>query len=202
MSSQTDIYERLVLQRSSFIIIAFTLLFAFTLSTPARICHATTSSNLEYKLKAAFIYNFIKFTKWPKTTHQESNNNPLIVCIAGKNPFGTALEPLAQKKVSGRQIIISRATISDDMQKPCTCQVLFLATAPATDNFIEAVKHLGILTISDEVGFAQQGGCIELRKQKGKIRFIINRSAIKQQGLILGYQVYDLALEVIDEHQD
>ena len=88
------------------------------------------------------------------------------------------------------------------MQQPCTCQVLFLATTPDTVKFIEAVKQQGILTISDEVDFAQQGGCIELRKQKGKIRFIINRSAIKQQGLVLSYQVYDLALEVIDEHQD
>lgn len=190
------------MKRLSITVLSFALMFAFMLSHTLGKCHAADSNNLEYKLKAAFIYNFIKFTKWPKTTKCNSKDNPLVLCVAGTNPFGNALDPLAHKKVADRQIVLVHAPIVDDLQHLCNCHVVFVAATPSSALFIQALEQQQVLTISDEAGFCKHGGCIELREQNGKIRFIINRLALKQQGLELGYQVYDLALEVIDEQDD
>lgn len=187
----------LLLKHLRLSIISCLVIFTLILGSAPCFCHAADVNNLEYKLKAAFIYNFIKFTKWPKTTQKQADNNRLVLCVAGKNPFGTALDPLAGKKIAGRQIVLAQASGADNFQNLHDCHVVFIAAEPTSTQFIRALKGRHVLTISDEIGFAEHGGCIELREQNGKIRFIINRTALKQQGLELSYQVYGLALEVI-----
>lgn len=190
------------MKRLRLTLISFALLLISMLSLPISVCSADTTISLEYKLKAAFIYNFIKFTKWPEPAETTSDNNPLIVCVAGENPFGDALEPLSHKKVAGRQIVLADAPRAVDLKNVEDCHVVFVAESAASTQFIQALSQQQTLTISDEVGFARRGGCIELREHNGKIRFIINRTTLEQQGLELSYQVYALALEVIDAQQD
>lgn len=174
----------------------------FTHCIPARICYASSNTNLEYKLKAAFIYNFIKFTQWPNTFHEKTSDNPLVICVAGQNRFDGAFEPLAQKKVASHKIMISYSSQVEDLLAIENCHVMFVDSGPHMSSFIDAVACNEILTIGDSMGFAEQGGCIELREHNGKMRFIINRSAVKRQGLHLSYQVYDLALEVVGDNHD
>ncbi|MCK4502410.1 MAG: YfiR family protein [Desulfuromonadales bacterium] len=157
--------------------------------------------NREYSLKAAFIYNFIKFTRWPAA---DTADKPLLLSVAGTNPFGDALLPLTQKQVSGRSIVLTKAIADSDWHDAALhppSHILFVAFQDPElfSPVIAAVAGKPILTISDAKGFARRGGCIELRQQQGKIRFILNRQAIQQQGLELSYKVYDLALEIVGE---
>ena len=46
----------------------------------------------EPALKAAFLYNFPKFVQWPIETFQ-SAAEPLVICVAGQDPFGRSLSP-------------------------------------------------------------------------------------------------------------
>lgn len=73
---------------------------------------------IEYELKAAFIYNFMRFIEWPpekQLTHrlhqQQTNPNadettppPMVIGIVGSNPFGDAFEPVLSKKIDDRTI--------------------------------------------------------------------------------------------------
>lgn len=192
-------YKGLSLKRISHTIISLALLLNFILIPSLGLCHGSRTTDLEYKLKAAFLYNFIKFTKWPHDLQNESNAEPLIVCVAGSDPFGHTLEPLAQKKVTGRSIMLEYTPVVGDLKRLGACNVVFVAAQQESAIFLRELEKKPVLTISDEVGFCNQGGCIELREQDGKIRFIVNRSALKRQGLELSYQVYDLALEVIGD---
>lgn len=157
------------------------------------------SKSREYPLKAAFIYNFIKFTRW-NNTDSISAAQPLFLGIVGPNYFGESLLPLEKKKASGRPISLFDCAESDysDITK---CQIVFVTlTNPAQFcRVIDVVNNRSVLTISDVEGFAQHGGCIELLEHQGKIRFIINRKAVKEQGLTLSYKVYSMALAVIGE---
>ncbi len=47
--------------------------------------HANNIS--EYRIKAAFIYNFARFTQWPDDTDE------LKICIYGDDPFGSSNSP-------------------------------------------------------------------------------------------------------------
>lgn len=74
---------------------------------------------IEYQVKAAFIYNFMKFTDWPKEAMDSSSENenskeqakeelkaPMIIGIVGENPFGKAFDPLLDKKIKDRSFRI------------------------------------------------------------------------------------------------
>jgi hypothetical protein len=61
----------------------------------------------EYEVKAAFMYNFLKFIDWPEEK-MASNGNQIIIGIIGQDPFGSAADILKDKKVEDRDVVIKR----------------------------------------------------------------------------------------------
>jgi hypothetical protein len=59
----------------------------------------------EYEVKAAFMYNFLKFVDWPEEK-MASNGNQIIIGIIGQDPFGSAADILKDKKVEDRNVVI------------------------------------------------------------------------------------------------
>lgn len=188
------------MKKSGFIFITlFVLLSGLLCAIPVQTIASERFESQEYPLKAAYIYNFIKFTSWPNEGLL-SDHSPLLVGIAGPNHFGDALLPLEKKSVAGHPISLSYCS-GFDCPNTVNCQVVFI-TFQKMEQFSHILADVAgrqVLTISDAPGFARQGGCIELVKQQDKIRFIINRGAIEKQGLQLSYKVYSMALDVIED---
>ncbi len=77
-----------------------------------------SAEEIEYEVKAAFIFNFMRFIDWPEEKHAANrqyqkenspagNENappPIIIGIIGKNPFAQAFEPILNKKIGERTI--------------------------------------------------------------------------------------------------
>ena len=61
----------------------------------------------EYEVKAAFMYNFLKFIDWP-AEKMAANSNQIIIGIIGQNPFGTATDILKDKKLEERDVVLKR----------------------------------------------------------------------------------------------
>jgi hypothetical protein len=59
----------------------------------------------EYEVKAAFMYNFLKFVDWP-AEKMASDGNQIIIGIIGQDPFGSAADILNDKKVEDREVVI------------------------------------------------------------------------------------------------
>src|SRR4051795_5265685 len=58
----------------------------------------------EYQLKAAFLYNFAQFAEWPDDSFK-GPHGPIVIAVAGDNPFGAALEQAVRgKQLNGREI--------------------------------------------------------------------------------------------------
>ncbi|HEX3129706.1 MAG TPA: YfiR family protein, partial [Thermoanaerobaculia bacterium] len=45
------------------------------------------AQELEYQLKAAFLFNFVKFVEWPAEAFN-GERSPLSICVYGADPFG------------------------------------------------------------------------------------------------------------------
>ena len=75
----------------------------------------------EYRLKAAFLFNFATFTQWPK-----DNSASLLVCIYGHAPFGPHLDAIAGRKVGGRSLQVLRVNSVDSLDG---CQLVFVTRA-------------------------------------------------------------------------
>src|SRR3954451_21787561 len=64
----------------------------------------------EYHLKAAFLYNFVKFVDWPPEAFK-TPGEPITICVLGHDPFGQSLnDAVAGKVVGGRSVAIRSMT--------------------------------------------------------------------------------------------
>src|SRR5580704_7905559 len=62
----------------------------------------------EYDVKAAFLLNFARYVEWPPEAFQGATQ-ALTICVAGQDPFGSALDDIvAGKTIGGREIVVRR----------------------------------------------------------------------------------------------
>lgn len=150
---------------------------------------------LEYKVKAAFLLNFARFTKWPANDHLTSPSH-LEFCVIGDDPFGPALADIQNKEVGGYGIKLRYADSIDEIKQ---CQVLFVAatTEQEASNILDFSKGKAMITVSDFKGFAALGGIIEFRNKDGRLSFVINNSRAKENGLRISSSLLNLAIDVL-----
>ena len=92
------------------------LLLLVSLSPAARVAGAQppTPASVEYRVKAALIYNFAKFVEWPDAV---SAGDPFIIGVLGQDPFGAALDVLQGRTVSGKRVIVKRFETLDALER-------------------------------------------------------------------------------------
>lgn len=144
----------------------------------------------EYRLKAAFLYNFIMFTEWPAST-----GSTLSVCVSGNDPFGAELDALQGKVAGTRTLAVQRKTGSDSLKG---CQVVFIA-ASAIDSLprlLAGLRGQPTLTVADSPGALHQGVALNLAVQNSRVSFQASVPAARSAGLTLSSKLLRLATEV------
>jgi len=144
----------------------------------------------EYRLKAAFVYNFIAYTEWPAAT-----GSTLNLCIHGADPFGTEIDGLQGKVAAGRTIAIFRKSAGEPLKD---CNIVFVA-ASAMDSLprtLESLRGRPVLTLSDSPGAMRRGTMLNMSIAQGKVTFEANLLAARSAGLELSSKLLRLATEV------
>ena len=161
------------------------------------ICASTFQSGaqeipLEYRVKAAFLYNFVRYVEWPAP-----RSTPIKICVAGQNPFGTVLEDLIRnERIRGAPLVAE--TIPEPLSG---CNVVF---APKTSNipaYLRAAARMPVLTVGETPGFTDKGGIINFYLEGDKVRFEINRTAADRAGLRISSRLLQLA-RLVDSSGD
>ncbi len=135
----------------------------------------------EYKLKAAFLYNFTKLVDWPGSAFTNSTA-PIVIGVLGKDPFGKELDNLiAGRRVKGRRLQTARFNFIEEITN---CQVLFISESERRKlaPLFEALQGRPILTVGDMNGFETRG-MITMVKTNDTIDLRINLRAARQAGL-------------------
>ncbi len=145
----------------------------------------------EYAIKAAFIYNFTKFIKWPKSVFH-GKSTPFAVCVVGEDPFGDSINSLLKVKSQGRSFEIRRREKTEDLTG---CHILFISSSETKSvrNILEAIRGSGALTIGDTPMFARSGVMINFYMSEGKIRLEINLEAITKEKIDISSKMLGLA---------
>ena len=148
----------------------------------------------EYKVKAAFLYNFTKFVEWPDGAFRDASA-PFVLAILGNDPFGDALDVLKGKTVLGRPIVVRRA---DSLEGLGRFHMLFV---PSTErsrlaSVLPAAEAMHALTVGDAPGFRSQGGIIQLLRDGDRIAFEVNLDASRRAGLKVSSKLLALAKAV------
>jgi hypothetical protein len=173
-----------------------------------------SSQNREYKIKAAFLYNFIKFVDWPMERDVADDEN-VVIGIIGKNPFGDAFEPIQNKKVKGNNTTIKYfqgfkelKQIEEDnsskyeniVEEIKNCHLLFICSSEKNNlvDILTLVKDHNILTVGETPKMLEKNGIINFVLEENKVRFEINLIAARESKLVIRSQLLRLAKNVID----
>lgn len=145
----------------------------------------------EYRLKAAFLYNFAAFTEWPAEV-----GPTLALCLFGGDPFGAEIEPLQGKKVGERTLALHRKGNPESLKG---CHVVFVAPAAIGQlpRVLEAVRGQPVLTVADSAGAVHQGAALNMAVTQGRVTFEANLVAARQSRLNLSSKLLRLATEVV-----
>jgi hypothetical protein len=145
----------------------------------------------EYRLKAAFLYNFALFTEWPA-----SIGSTLNLCVYGRDPFGEEIDALQGKPVGDRRMVVRRVASVEGLT---VCQVVFISD-PSGDGIsrvLSTLRGATVLTIADAPGAAKQGVALNMSVVQNKITFEANLTAVRAANLKLSSKLLSLATEVL-----
>jgi hypothetical protein len=142
-------------------------------------------SPVEYRLKAAYLYNFTKFIEWPADA---SKRSPFVVGVV--DPEGSAAQIIADAlegklTADDRPIVVERFTqLSADVAR---CHQLFLTRAaglkPADARAI--IGSTSVLLVGETDDFAEQGGVIGLVVSGDAVRCEVNLTGAQRAGVKL-----------------
>ena len=146
----------------------------------------------EYRVKAAFLYNFAKFVDWPPRSF-DSPTAPISICVLGENPFGRALEEaVAGKTLGGRGFLVRPVA---EVQQASQCHILFVSSSERKrlQSVLAGLRASAVLTVGDTPGFAGKGGVVNFKLEDGAVHFEINVEAAKEKNLQISSKLLRLA---------
>src|ERR1700733_3950927 len=145
----------------------------------------------EYRLKAAFLYNFALFTEWPA-----SIGSTLNLCVYGRDPFGEEIDALQGKPVGDRRMVVRRVARVAALTER---QIVFIAdpSPDAIPRGLSTLRGATALTMADVPGAAKQGVALNMSVVKNKITFEANLTAARAANLKLSSKLLSLATEVL-----
>ena len=180
--------------RARAILVAFLALPAISL---VRQPLAAQEPSLEYQIKAAFLLNFARYIEWPGPAFP-TGDSPLMLCVLGPNPFGTALTRTAEgERVQGHPIVVQSVA---ELQQVARCHLLFISES-ARGRAASVIAHVESVvtptaTVGEFPGFIDAGGVINLLTVGGRVRFEVNVGAAERRGLRVSSRLLRLAVTV------
>lgn len=141
----------------------------------------------EYRVKAAFLFNFIKFAEWPP-----ADSDTIALCVLGENPFGESLDILKGKSAGGQRISVRYASSTQNVKG---CHLLFIAASEKDhlSQILKVLDGLPLLTVGDTEGFARKGVMINMYIEDERVHFEVNLNAVKRSGVRLDSRLLKLA---------
>lgn len=147
--------------------------------------------------KAAFVYNFAKFTDWPASAFKDGQSVLQLCVINASSGEMSAFSALNGKSAKNRELKIQALRSGEPL---ASCHITFLAGATplAAGDLARALRGQQILSISDVAGAAEAGSIIGLVPADGKLQIVVNSDALSASRLTLSSHVLQLAKIVKD----
>lgn len=160
--------------------------FTFASAYPSTAA-AQTASGAD--VRAAFLLNFSKFVEWPEAAPRAR----FTIGILGDEAVAEALHGLVAGKSVGGQLLAARRVGAND--NLAELQILFVGTSESARlaDVLRRANGGSVLTVSDLDRFCQQGGTIEFRSERDRIRFDINLDQAERAGLVINSKLLALA---------
>jgi len=149
----------------------------------------------EPALKAAFLFNFVRFANWPEDLLAPTA--PIVLCVTDVE-MGSALENLVAGRTIDQHALTVKRVKLDGSARGCTALYAGKLDRRKAKDLLGVLQGTSVLTVGDAEDFATAGGMIGLFVDAGRMRFAINLDAVERSRLRLSAQVLSLAKIVRD----
>lgn len=138
---------------------------------------------------AVYIYNFIKYMSWPPS-YQAGD---FVIGVLGYTPHIKDLHHLAtNKKINNQSIIIKVFSQPHDFGK---CNILFIPEnqSEKIEQCMDLLGKKPTVIITEKIGMAKRGSCINFIMEDNKIQFELNRTTAQNIGVQVKNDLVKLA---------
>lgn len=162
--------------------------------------NARAPANVE-EFRALYIYNFAKYTVWPETMPDASDE--FRIGVVGEGPLLRAMDILEGRKIHDREIVTLAVDVSASEEELSQYKVLFINQETAWQQqqlirILDCLKDQPVLTVMeiDERGFMETGGIVNFVQRGNQLNFDINQAAAIDRGLQMDPRLLKLARKV------
>ena len=175
---------------------------AFVIATVARASVAPMAAEVVAgpALKAAFLYNFAKFSEWPADALAPRQR--LSLCVMGDNFVVFALADLIRGHVVDGHELTVEAVKPDGALRSCHLLYVSRLDEKRSVQLLDSLRSTSVFTVGDGDGFAQRGGIAQLLLDGERMRFAINVTSAERARLRLSSKLLSLAKMIIVKDED
>jgi len=162
--------------------IASTAIFFGSSISPVRAAEKSYSVD---RLKAAYIYNFSKYVKWPN--HYER----FYICFTGVGESIEIYESVDGLAVGSKTVRVKSFDPIPSLEEALDCHIIYFGVEAAAEQE-ELVKHLlekPVLTVTEKAGL----GIVTMYIENEKVRFEIYPKRVHLAGLKVSNRLLALA---------
>ena len=173
--------------------------FLFVTSLPSPALLAQTAS--EARVKAAYLFNFVKLAEWPAGALPPSPS-PLNFCVVGGDDdfLDVLRSTVAGKTVAGHEISVKAGGAIRDIT---SCQLVFVRSTEKsrTAAVVGGMAGARALLVGEDDSFLANGGMINLYLSDGKVRFHANPGALDHAHIVFDPSFLSLASRDTDSNR-
>lgn len=151
---------------------------------------ASTNSAKEADLKAAYIYNFARYTNWGNKT---AGSREFVICVHKESDLYISLKKLEKKKIKDMRIKVLVVGEDEGCLVPCHMVVLPKLNNQRLRSLVKKAVASNVLSISDNDGYAQKGVAINLKRVSNKMTFEVNLDQVKHTKLKMSSNLLKMA---------
>lgn len=149
----------------------------------------------EYQIKAAYLFNFLKFVEWPDDPGADPHAK-WVIGVVGDSPVGQELSRLVEgKNVLGRDLEIKKLLATDNLRG---CNILFISESERKHlpSILASLRGSSVMTVADMGKFIDSGGMVQLEVEDARVRVSIDVGATDRAHLKVSSKLLALARAV------
>jgi hypothetical protein len=153
---------------------------------------ADSVTELEYKVKAGYLFNFAKFIEWPVSAFQ-STNSPFVIGVLDGGEASPLLRSLFEgKQVNGRHVEV-RSVQPESIGRHLHILLVTRAASASLEELLRFAGSASLLMAGETDDFAERGGTIGFRREGDNFRLTLCLEHAAASGLRVNSKLSSVA---------
>lgn len=148
--------------------------------------------DLERRVKAAFLYQFVPYVEWPERL-QVQPDSPIVIAVAGSDAAVAELDQVIGQRSAGAHPVVVRRWRESDLQGGPHVVFVTRAQAERIAAIARAGQAHGMLVVAEHENALDQGAMIAFRLVDGRVRFDVALGPVERAGLRISSRLLTVA---------